>query len=237
MSIRLSTYLLTFLTLPMVAPAGAAATPDYGAMVKDLEILDKSADRLTLVFWMPAEFWRVALEASGKVSEKGPREFISAIEPYTVIAVVDGELGFAGAIDYPTSDAVRASVTLQDTDKNVYRPLALDDVAGGMKNLIQVMRPILTNSMGAMGAHMEFLVFPGKSTDGRHLADVYQDGVLDVHVGAKNFHYRLPLGSFLPPALDEKTGESFPGSYHFNPFTGNRLSNSGMPKPNTAESK
>jgi len=32
--------------------------PDYGAMVKDLEILDRSADRLTLVFWMPAEFGR-----------------------------------------------------------------------------------------------------------------------------------------------------------------------------------
>lgn len=27
--------------------------------------------------------------------------------------------------------------------------------------------------------------------------------------------YRLPLASLLPPAIDEKTGESFPGNYQF----------------------
>ena len=35
--------------------------------------------------------------------------------------------------------------------------------------------------------------------------------------------YRLPLGSLFPPAVDPKTGESFPGNYHFNPFTGDKL--------------
>jgi hypothetical protein len=39
--------------------------------------------------------------------------------------------------------------------------------------------------------------------------------------------YRLPIGSILPPALDPKTGESFPGSYHFNPYTGGKL----VPRP------
>lgn len=237
MSIRFSAYRLIFLALSMIGPAWGGAGPDYGSVVKDLEVVDKSADRLTLVFWMPIEFWRVALESSGKVTEKGTQEILKTIEPYTVIAVVDGELGFAGALNYPSSDALRASVTIQDADKNLYHPLALDDVAPGMKNLIQVMRPVLTNSMGAMGAHMEFLVFPGKTKDGRRFAEVEQDGLLDVHVGAKNFHYRLPLGSFLPPALDEKTSESFPGNYQFNPFTGNRLSHPEIPKPTPAQSK
>jgi hypothetical protein len=85
------------------------------------------------------------------------------------------------------------------------------------------MRPLLANMMGAMGQHMEFLVFPNTDKDGHLLADPRHDGSLTLHLGQVAMRYRLPIGSILPPALDPKTGESFPGSYHFNPYTGGAL--------------
>jgi hypothetical protein len=199
--------------------------------------VDKSADRLTLVFWMPLEFWRATLESSGKLSDKGIQQFVQTVQPYTVLAVIDGESGFGGALNYADPDALRASVTIEDTSGNVYHPLALDEIDPGLKNLLQMMRPVLSNSMGPMGAHMEFLAFTSTSKDGQHFADVQKDGVLGVHVGAKAFRYRLPLGSFLPPAVDAKTGETFPGNYRFNPFTGNRLSNPAGAKATPPNSK
>jgi hypothetical protein len=77
--------------------------------------------------------------------------------------------------------------------------------------------------MGAMGQHLEILVFPSVDKAGHPIADPKSDGSLTVHLGNIALHYRLPLGSILPPSVDPKTGESFPGNYHFNPYTGDKL--------------
>jgi len=62
---------------------------------------------------------------------------------------------------------------------------------------------------------------------GQPIADPKRDGSLTVHLNDIALRYRLPLGSVLPPSLDLKTGESFPGNYHFNPYTGGKL----VPRP------
>jgi len=93
--------------------------------------------------------------------------------------------------------------------------------------MIQMFRPLMASMMGAMGEHMEFFAFPSLDKAGRPLADAKSNGALIVHVGDVAIRYRLPLGSLLVPELDRKTGESFPGSYRFNPFTGDKL----MPRP------
>jgi hypothetical protein len=50
--------------------------PDPSAVVKDLEMMTRSEDRMTLVLWLPTEFWRASLESSGKIapSPKAPAE-------------------------------------------------------------------------------------------------------------------------------------------------------------------
>lgn len=219
-----------------IMPARADVKPEYSSVVKDLEVLDRSGNRFTLVFWMPPEFWQVAAQSSGKLTDKAVQELTSTVQPYTIVAVIDAQMGLAGAFTYAETDVMRSTVSIEDTHKNVYRPLNADQVDGGVANLIRIMRPILANAMGEMGTHMEFLVFSGTTKEGQRFADVTQDGMLTVSVGPKRASYRLPLGSFLPPAVDDKTGETFPGSYHFNPFTGNRLSggvqpNSKSPRP------
>jgi hypothetical protein len=114
-------------------------------------------------------------------------------------------------------------VTIEDSHGITYRPLAPESVAEEIRNLIQMMRPLLSNMMGALGQHMEFLVFPSTDKAGHRITDPKSDGSLTVHLGDVALRYRLPLGSLLPPSLDLKTGESFPGSYHFNPYTGGKL--------------
>ncbi|MDE2136021.1 MAG: hypothetical protein KGJ68_01180, partial [Gammaproteobacteria bacterium] len=64
----------------------------------------------------------------------------------------------------------------------------------------------------------------GADKAGHHTVEATREGQFVVHIGTVTMQYRLPLGSLLPPAIDAKTGESFPGNYHFNPFTGEKLS-------------
>jgi hypothetical protein len=87
-----------------------------------------------------------------------------------------------------------------------------------------MMRPMFANMLGSLRVHLAFIVFPGTDKAGHRTVDPSKEETFVVHVGSVAARYRLPLGSLLPPMIDEKSGESFPGNYHFNPFTGNRLS-------------
>jgi hypothetical protein len=204
------------------APLAEAATLDQGALIRELTLTHTVEGKLTMSMWMPDEFWRIALKSSGRMTDKGIADFIGVMHPYILVAVMDAQKGIT-AFRYTDTDTLVNETTIEDSHGNIYRPLAPDSVAEDVRNLIQTMRPLLANMMGNMGQHMEFLVFPSMDNDGHLVADPMSDGALTLHVGDAVMRYRLPIGSMLPPSLDPKTGESFPGSYHFNPYTGGKL--------------
>ena len=49
--------------LLLASPAMGEFKPDFGSMMKDLELASKTEDHITVVIWMPREFWRAALQA------------------------------------------------------------------------------------------------------------------------------------------------------------------------------
>jgi hypothetical protein len=215
-------------TLPGLSRSAETAAPsatdsvDQGALIRDLTLTRSVDGRLTMVMWMPDEFWRIALKSSGRMTDKGIADYIATMQPYSLLAVVDAQRGIT-SFRYTDTEALVSEAMIEDSHGNKYKPLAPDTIAEDVQNLIQAMRPLLANMMGAMGQHMEFLVFPSADKDGHPLADPRGDGSLTLHVGDVAMRYRLPIGSLLPPALDPKTGESFPGSYRFNPYTGGAL--------------
>jgi hypothetical protein len=204
------------------ASAPSADAMDYAALTRELTLTRSLDGRLTMTMWMPDDFWRASFKNSGQLTEQGIAQYMAVIHPYTLIAVLDAQRGIT-AFRYTDSDTIVDEVTIEDTHGTTYRPLPPDAVAEDMKNIIQIFRPLLSNMMGAMGQHMEILVFPSVDKAGQPIADPKKDGSLTVHLGDLALRYRLPLGSILPPSLDPKTGESFPGSYHFNPYTGSKL--------------
>lgn len=203
------------------ASAMAEFKPDLTGLVRDLESVVRSEDRFTLILWLPTEYWRVCLE--GKITPKEAEKFVKEIDAYVVVAVVDGAPGIAGSVTFSEPELVSNTVTIEDTRGTLLSPLPDAEMSAGVRNLTQMMRPMLGNMMGAMGSHLAVVVFPGKEKGGRRTVEPTKDGSFTVHVGSVTVRYRLPLGSLLPPAFDQKTGESFPGNYQFNPYTGTKL--------------
>lgn len=203
-------------------PVPEAATVDQSALIRDLTLTRNVDGRLTMSMWMPDEFWRITLNSSGRMTDKGIADYIAVMHPYILVAVMDAQRGIT-AFRYTDTDTLVNETTIEDSHGSTYRPLAPESVAEDIRNLIQSMRPLLANMMGTMGQHMEFLVFQNMDNAGHLIADPMSDGSLTLHVGAATMRYRLPIGSMLSPAIDPKTGESFPGSYHFNPYTGGKL--------------
>ena len=211
------------IALTAYLPAKAADGPDYAALIRDLTKMQKTPAGMTVVIWMPGEFWKLALSANGRLTKKGISDTLDVIRPYTLIAVLDAQSTAFGGYSYTDDQALMTSVRLEDSRGALYQPLDPGLVSGGMRNMLDAMRPIMGNMMGAMGQHMVFLAFPGADKAGHPLADATGNGSLTVRVGDTALRYQLPLESLLPPSLDPKTGESFPGTYRFNPYTGDKL--------------
>jgi hypothetical protein len=225
-------WLIALLALLPVTAAQAEPRQDFTAILKDTEMIKNADHRLTIIIWMPEQYWRASLQSNDRLTDKAKDEFIEAIRPYTMLAVVDANVGIGAAFTFSSSDALRKVVTIEDGAGNLYVPLDSETVSGSMRNILQVMRPLLANAMGAMGSNVEIMLFPASGKGGGPIADPKQEGFFTVHVSDLSFRYRLPLGSLLPPMIDTRTGDTFPGNYHFNPFTGGKLS----PAPASADS-
>jgi hypothetical protein len=207
-----------------------SASIENSELMRDLSLTRSEAGRLTMTMWLPDEFWRTQLQHKGTMTGRGIDEYIAVVHPYTLVTVLEGQFGIT-SYRYTDAEGLAAEVTVEDSHGERYAPLPPDSVSEDVRNMIQMFRPIMANMLGAMGQHMEFLVFPGLDKAGRPLADPKSSGAMIVHVGSVDMRYRLPLGSLLVPAVDRKTGEAFPGSYRFNPFTGEKLVPRPLPPP------
>jgi hypothetical protein len=201
-----------------------AYKPDPNALVQDLQKMTRSHDRLTLVLWMPAEFWRITLESSGQMAPRDVDRFVKELEQYVVVAVADGQVGIVGSVNFAEPETLRSAVTIEDSRGELFSALPDSEISAGVRNLTQMMRPVLGNMLGALGTHLAFIVFPGVDKRGHRTVEPTKEGAFVVHLGTVAERYKLPIGSLLPPMIDANSGETFPGNYHFNPFTGVKLS-------------
>ena len=220
MSFRQTLGILMAAFLPLTGWCAEPQT-DYMALVKDIQMMSKVGERLTIVMWMPEQYWEASLGSNPRLTQVGKEEFLDAVRPYTIVAVVDAKVGITGALSF--SETLAADVKLEDDAGNVYEPIDPQAQSGDIKNMLQTLKPVFANAMGPFGAHLEVLVFPANRKDGKRIADPIKDGFLVVRVADQRFRYRLPLGSLLPAMIDKRTGETFPGNYHFNPYTGDKL--------------
>lgn len=200
-------------------------TEIYKELTKELQFVDQSHNRLGVVIWLPTEFWIAEFEQSGKVTPTQLARLTGEFESYVVVAVLEGEMDKSLVATFKEPDALRDSVTIENARGELFSALQEDQVSGDVSKLTQMMRPALANMMGAMGSHLALLIFPGKTKDGLHTVEPSKEGTFTVHLGSTYARYRLPLAGLLPPAIDTKTGESFPGNYHYNPYSGEKLSN------------
>ncbi|QNP40036.1 hypothetical protein [Lysobacter solisilvae (ex Woo and Kim 2020)] len=201
----------------------APASVKVNDLTQDLQRSSQSIDSLDLIWWIPAEFWDVALANEQGMDEKTRRGFSDLFRTYTVVAAVKGQIGALGATSFESEADLRAKLQVLDAAGKAYRPIAADKLDRQLSLLIQVMRPMFKNLLGEMGDNLQFYAFPGKGGDGRRLADPLGNGTFKVGLGDETYSYRLPLGSLLVPRRDPGTGEVFPGSYRFNPYTGTEL--------------
>lgn len=83
-----------------------------------------------------------------------------------------------------------------------------------------MMGPVLVNMLGPMGQNMHFFLFSSKKKNGQEIAVAKREGAFSVKLDKREFKWRLPLGSLLPPKVCPIDGEKLNGAWKFCPWHG-----------------
>jgi len=194
---------------------------DLQALTQETQKMSQEVNEITFVWWIPEEFWRISFDPT--MTEAQTDEFIKVLRPYTFIAVVVGKVGPFGGITYRSESSIRADIQIKDSQGIRYRPLGEDKIDADAKDFLSMAKSILANMGGSMGENLCVILFPARKKEGQRIADAKGEGSLSVKLGEKEFRWRLPLGSLLPPKICPTCKEKLSGAYKFCPWDGTKL--------------
>src|SRR5438067_3008394 len=191
-------------------------------LIRETQRQGSRAGRVTVVWWIPTEFWRAALSASGTVPPDKIQEMVASISDVNVFIVIDAKAGGL-SVDYVPETELEKNFSVSDVEGKSVARIPESKQSSASKNLIGVMKPLFSNMLGEFGKHTSFFVFEGKNKDGSRRLDPSKQGTFTARLGGEKFHWRLPLGSLLPDKVCPKCNETFPGNYAFCPFDATAL--------------
>jgi hypothetical protein len=200
--------------------ASRAGAVDMQQLTQDSQRMTTEAGTLSLVWWLPQQWWDAMLGSNPNLTAEGRAKVDATLAPYTIFALVHARGGL-GTLDAATKADMLQHAKLEVAGHAI-EPLAPDKVDAGAQALLAAMKPALAGVLGKLGQSIELVVYPNRDGD-RTILDAATPGAFTYTFYEQAYAWRLPLGSVLPPKIDAKTGESFPGNYEFNPFTGERL--------------
>ncbi|MEM7038290.1 MAG: hypothetical protein AAF570_15000 [Bacteroidota bacterium] len=204
----------------------AQHTVNVNDLTEETQRSSDQDDRLNLVWWIPTEFWMAIQENDAEANPEDYAAIIDMFEPYTILMVVDGDIGPFGSVKYRSRDQVASSLTIKDRYGDMYRPMEQAAQSGDLTMMLSIMKPILENMLGPMGENMEFYVFEGQNNRNEPLIQPKESEFFSIQLQDEEFRWRLPLGSLLPPKFCPEDGEKQSGAWSFCPYHGDKLKSS-----------
>jgi hypothetical protein len=201
---------------------GSVRAADVRGFITETQQSSTVAQQLTMVWWIPAEFWDVSLAGNPNVTPDTAAQVHAAFQDYQVFALLRANTGLQGLSNVASKADLLSNGRLE-VDGKMITPIDPDKVPAAVQTILGAMKPLLAGMLGQMGQSIELVVYPATS-DGRRVTDPMKPGSFQFTLYDQTFHWRLPLASLLPKKIDRKSKEEFPGNYDYNPFTGDKLS-------------
>lgn len=180
----LNTFLALGLVLPLCANAGAIEKKqpkdvDISAMTNETQ-RTSYAGGVHLAWWIPAEYWEASLSRDPNVTDAARKQVLDTLRGYSMLAVVQAEVGALGNFTFYERDAVIKGLKLELSDGKDWASLVpLAEVPQKLAPLLKVLGPILSSAMGPMGQNMNFFVLDDHKKGGR-LISPYEPGMLRI---------------------------------------------------------
>lgn len=197
---------------------------DFRALIRETQKGSSNPSRMTLIWWVPEDYWRASFMARGDYNEATAEEFYRALRPYTMVLVMDGRHSENGQVVYRPDTEVRSELMLRGMDGVDYRPIRPEQISEEAKTLIELMRPVFTNLLGPLGQNIRIYYFPARNKEGKPLTDPRASGLFSVFLGNREYRWRLPLSTVMPARKCPTCAEALSGAFKFCPYDGAKLS-------------
>lgn len=203
--------------------AQADAGKNVGDILKETEKVDISANDVSIIMWIPFEYWELSLVNNPRITDSQKEDILKMMRDYTAVLVVDAKKGGSDIFTFTSIENISKNSTLTLPSGQKLTPLSEDDLAPDTAMLMAMLKPIFKSTLGKMGENAAFLLFSNKDKDGKKLLDSRSTGKLVLKEKEHTASWRLPLGSLLSPKTCPTCGETLPGNYDFCPYDGTKL--------------
>jgi len=196
---------------------------ELNALISETQKSSDKPNAMSLIWWIPEEFWLASAAQDPSFTEAQVKEILKTLQSYTIIGVVDGKIGTFGGVTYTSEAYIRSNIVLVGTDGMRYSPISDQMISADAKNLISMLKPVISNMLGEMGANFHFFLFPAQNKQGQKIAKANEHGILRVLLANEEYRWRLPLSALLPPVFCSKCGEKCSGGWEYCPWCGTKL--------------
>jgi len=216
--------LLLIIVLIAFSLSGIAqnSDPDYKTFLKQTQLTNTENGAIDVVWWIPLEFWEIALKRNEDISEAQLTDFLEVLKPYVMFAVVKGESGEFGDFTFSPFETFEGKVTAISTFGKTEDPIAFEDLSVSVQTLITMVKPILKSAMGQMGENMHFFVFEDQPKKKRNF-DPLAEGEISLQVIDTKYSWPTPVEALLPLKLCPIDAAEWNGAWNYCPIHGNEL--------------
>jgi len=202
---------------------------DTGSLARDAQTNPTGAgdDHISLAWWIPKEYWEVVLARDATTPPEGKKELLKTLSGVSLLAVVQGDVSPVGGFDFYSKEEVDKNLRITFSSESGKKKLTIkEDIDPGLRDLLEVLKPILAGAMGNMGQNMHFYVLDDRSPRGR-VIDPYAEGIIDVELASRDNRVldgkiELPLNSLFIPRKCPN-GKEAHISWKYCPWTGEKL--------------
>jgi hypothetical protein len=227
---------LLLIALSMVSAIAAAAERkpfdevNTDALTRETQITEGSDNALDLVWWLPVEFWQVALQSNPSLAQSQIDQVVDTLRPYSVIAVVQADISPFGAFHFFDEAKVASGLQIdyvREGGTAINLPIGTTSDPD-LNLLLKQLAPILSAAMGEMGQNFYFFPLADQNADGERIVSPYETGQLRIDLTDREgmprpaFEIEFPLDSLFVPRLC-RNGKPAHISWKYCPWDGKKL--------------
>ena len=193
-------------------------------MLAEIQLMRQSATNLKLVWWIPTEYWGIAMREHEAVTSDQIEYIENLLDDYTIIAAGDYSLlPQNNTIEFKVID-IKKGVEFYNSDHKKISALKNSQIQKEVVIIINdMMKPLFTQMIGKTGTGVEFFIYNNKDMAGNRILDPNKPGSFKIEVNNETFQFNLPLVSLMKEKVCKNDSAKFPGNYVYCPFHGTEL--------------
>jgi hypothetical protein len=198
----------------------AFADVDQNELVKSTQLTFSGQDDVKIIWWIPTEFWKVVYAKQPDLSQDAVAEIVDGLDQYTFIGIVDGKMEETGKVKYRSEEFVRKNLQIEDSLSETFAPLDEKNIDETTKMVLDLIKPMLKNMLGAMGDHFYFIAFTNKNSKDKPLLDPYCDNGSMILYEEEEINLNGPIACLLADKICPVDKEPMNGTWKYCPHHG-----------------